>query len=196
LKTNEHTKQLNLVITKHGEPAITVDNLEVAQFIYLLLNNEKIRDVIDTIGKKAVLILGCFTEKRKVILDAIRDELRERDYLPILFDFEKPTSKDLTETVSTLAHMARFIIVDLTEPRSVPHELATIVPTLSVPVQPLLLENSTGEYALFRDLRKFHWVLSVHRYKNLDDLLESFGNKVVFPAEEKAKEILERKQYR
>jgi hypothetical protein len=35
-----------------GEPAITVDSLEVAQFFYLLLNNTKIRDVIETIGKK------------------------------------------------------------------------------------------------------------------------------------------------
>src|SRR5437762_1241281 len=41
-------KQENLVITHSGEPAIAVDNLEVAQFIYLLLNNPKIRDVIDT----------------------------------------------------------------------------------------------------------------------------------------------------
>jgi hypothetical protein len=32
--------------------------LEVAQFIYLLLHNEKIREVIDTIGKKGVLILN------------------------------------------------------------------------------------------------------------------------------------------
>jgi hypothetical protein len=47
--------QSNLVIT-HGseEPAIQVDNLEVAQFVYLLQNNKKIREVIGTIGKKAV----------------------------------------------------------------------------------------------------------------------------------------------
>src|SRR5215831_1472745 len=49
----EGDKQQNLVITAWNEPAITVDNIEVAQFVYLLLHNEKIRDVIDTIGKKA-----------------------------------------------------------------------------------------------------------------------------------------------
>jgi uncharacterized protein YjbI with pentapeptide repeats len=58
LTLSEDTKQQNLVITGAGEPEITVDNIEVAQFIYLLLHNEKIRDAIDTIGKKAVLILG------------------------------------------------------------------------------------------------------------------------------------------
>jgi hypothetical protein len=51
-------KQQYLVVTSYGEPEITVDNIEVAQFVYLLLHNEKIRDVIDTIGKKGVLLLG------------------------------------------------------------------------------------------------------------------------------------------
>src|SRR5436305_12152586 len=87
---------------------------------YLLLNNPKIRDVIDTIAKKAVLILGRFTPERKAVLDALREELRIHGYLPILFDFDKPGSQDLTETVSTLAHLSRFIIVDLTGPSSVP----------------------------------------------------------------------------
>jgi hypothetical protein len=42
-------KQQNLVITPENEPTVTVDNIEVAQFIYLMLNNQKVRDVIDTI---------------------------------------------------------------------------------------------------------------------------------------------------
>jgi hypothetical protein len=54
-------KQQNLIITHESEPEIIVDNIEVAQFIYLLLHNQKIRDVIDTITSKAVLILGRFT---------------------------------------------------------------------------------------------------------------------------------------
>ena len=118
--TLEKTTQLNLIITRQDEPLITVDNLEVAQFIYLLLNNQKIRDVIDTIAKKVVLILGRFTPERKVILDTLRDELRKQNYLPVLFDFEKPASRDTTETVRTLAHLARFIIADLTDPGSIP----------------------------------------------------------------------------
>ena len=39
---------------------------------YLLLNNEEIRHVIDTITSKVVLILGRFMPERKAILDAIR----------------------------------------------------------------------------------------------------------------------------
>jgi hypothetical protein len=33
-----------LIITRADEPAISVDNIEVAQFIYLLLHNKKIRE--------------------------------------------------------------------------------------------------------------------------------------------------------
>ena len=55
----------------------------------MLLHNEKIRHVIDTITSKAVLILGRFTRERKAVLDALREELRKRNYLPILFDFEQ-----------------------------------------------------------------------------------------------------------
>jgi len=180
--------QSNLIITPPDEPVITVDNLEVAQFIYLLLHNEKIRDVIDTISRKVVLILGRFGE-HKAVLDAICNELRKNDYLPVLFDFEKPTNRDMTETVRTLAHLARFIIADITEPRSIPQELQAIVPHLAVPVQPLLLEGSTGEYAMFQDLSKYQWVLPIHEYKDLNYLLDSLGEKVIAPAEAKAQEL-------
>ncbi len=192
------TKQLNLLITPNriGVPTITVDNLKVAQFIYLLLNNREIRDVIDTITSKVVLILGRFTDERKKVLDAIRDELRKRNYTPVLFDFEKPANRDLTETVSTLAHLARFIIVDLTDPSSAPHEVATIIPQCIVPVQPLLLQDNARprhEYAMFHDLRtRYHWVLPTYQYENITDLLASLKENVIVPAEQKAQELEKR----
>jgi hypothetical protein len=65
------------VISRRDEPSITVDQIEVAQFIYLLLHNNKIRKVIDTITSKVVLILGRFAPDRKRVLDAMRNELRE-----------------------------------------------------------------------------------------------------------------------
>ncbi len=188
----ERAIQSNLVITPEYESPIQVDNLEVAQFIYLLLNNERIRSVIDTITSKVVLILGRFTPDRKVVLDAIRDELRKRDYLPVLFDFEKPASKDLTGTISTLANMARFIIADLTHPSSVPHELATVVPGTVVPLQTIILEGQR-EYAMFPDLmRRHHWVLEPHQYKSKELLIAQLSERVIAPAEAKAKELAQK----
>lgn len=60
LRTNSDTQQLNLVITKKNEPIVTVDDIEVAQFIYLLIRHEKLRNVINSVTKKGVLILGRF----------------------------------------------------------------------------------------------------------------------------------------
>jgi hypothetical protein len=189
----EEAKQQNLVITPADEPTVTVDNIEVAQFVYLLLHNEKIRDVIDTITSKVVLILGRFTDERKAVLDALRKELRKRDYLPILFDFNVPATRDITETVSLLARMARFIIADLTDPSSIPKELEAIVPGLAVPVQPLL-EGSSRPFAMFKDYWKYDWVLPIYRYEGLEALLATVAEKVIAPAEGKVKVLQERRR--
>jgi hypothetical protein len=173
----ERAKQQNLVITTESEPAITVDNIEVAQFIYLLLHNQKIRDVIDTITSKAVLILGRFTADRKEVLDALREELRKRNYLPILFDFEKPRSRDTDETITLLARMARFIVADISDAKAVLQELRGIVPDLpSVPVQPIILamQEEPGMFDFYRNRPSF---LPVHRYVSQEQLLADLGER-------------------
>jgi hypothetical protein len=99
--------------------------------------------------------------------------------LPVLFDFQKTDSKDFTGTVTTLANMARFIIADLTDPASVAHELAMIVPGTFVPVQTVLLEGQ-HEYAMFADLRRrHHWVLEPDRYESEHLLLAELNEKVI-----------------
>ena len=138
MKLSEGTKQQGLIITPAGEPAVTVDDLEVAQFVYLLLHNEKIRHVIDTVGKKGVLLLGRFTEGRIAVLERLRDELRKRGYLPIVFNFDKPETKDFTETVRLLAGLSKFVIADITNPKSAPLELQATVPEIMVPFQPII----------------------------------------------------------
>jgi uncharacterized protein YjbI with pentapeptide repeats len=185
----ERTKQQNLVITRDGEPEITVDNVEVAQFVYLLLHNEKIRDVVDTITSKAVLILGRFTDERKAVLDALRENLRGRNYLPILFDFDKPTSQTTDETITLLARMSRFVIADISDAKSVLQELRAIVPDLpSVPVQPIILamQEEPGMFDFYRNFRSF---LNVHRYASQEQLIADLGEKVIRPAELKVLDL-------
>jgi uncharacterized protein YjbI with pentapeptide repeats len=183
------TVQKDIIITPETQAMIRVDRLEVAQFIYLLLNNAEIRHVIDTVTSKAVLILGRFTAERMVILEALRDALRQRDYLPIIFDFEKPDARNLTETVSTLAHMARFVIADITDARSVPQELMAIVPQLpSVPVQPLLL-SSQHEYGMFDDFQSYPSMLPLFLYEDSQQLIDSLEPKLLVDMEKKLSEI-------
>ncbi len=182
------TIQTDLIISSSDAPTIAVDDLGVGHFIHLLLSNRNIRKVIDTITSQVVLILGCFTGERKVVLDALRDELRKRDYLPVMVDFENPSNRDFTATVSTLAHLARFVVADITAAKSVVRELMQIVPELpSLPVRPILLA-SEQEWGMFRDLRQYPWFLEPFLYEDRADLLGSLSDKVIGPAEAKLRE--------
>jgi len=170
-----------------------VDNLEVAQFIYLLLNNQKIRDVINTLAEKAVLILGRFTPERKAVLDAIQEALRQHGYLPIVFDFDRPTDRDFTETIMTLAGMCLFIIADITNPKSSPLELQATVPNYMVPFVPIIQEEEEP-FAMFKDLRgKFDWVLDLLTYDSTRHLISGLEEAVIKPALKKHDELLAKK---
>ena len=173
LTLNPATKQNGLVVTEFGQPEVTVDRIEVAQFVYLLLHNEKIRDVIGTIGRKGVLLLGRFTEDRMDVLDRLRAELRHRGFVPMVFNFDKPETKDFTDTVRLLAGMSHCVIVDITKPRSVPLELQAVVPDCMVPFVPIL-QKGEEPFAMFRDLWIKHraWVLEPIRYPSVDRLIE------------------------
>jgi hypothetical protein len=130
-----------------------------------------------------VLILGRFTDEPKAVLDALREELRKRNYLPIMFDFNVPATRDISETISLLARMARFVVADITNAKSIPMELVEIVPHLpSVPVQPLLLEGST-EYDMFEHLKRYPWVLETYVYPSPERLIANLAERVIGPAE-------------
>ena len=188
LIVNDVTKQQNLIITdrERGESVITVDNIKVAQLVYLLLENKEIRDVIDTIGKKAVLILGRFSDERKPVLDALRDELRKHDYLPIMFDFASSARQSTVETVTTLARMARFVIADLTDARSVLMELQAIVPDLPSVAVRLLIKKSEHEYGMLDFIRRYKSVIeNTYEYDNVEDVIASIKENIIGPAEAK-----------
>jgi uncharacterized protein YjbI with pentapeptide repeats len=190
LKGINTTKQQNLVITPPKEPKITVDNIEVAQFVYLLLNNAKIRDVIDTITSKAVLILGRFAPERKVILDTLRTELRSRGRTPILFDFSGPRSKNTTDTVKLLAQMVRYIIVDLSDPNSAPYELGVIsmLGLKTTPVVPIIMSNQKP-FPMLEDVLQERWSTKLITYRDLNDLRALLDGKLVSIAEAKVLEL-------
>jgi uncharacterized protein YjbI with pentapeptide repeats len=197
IELNRSTKQQNLIITERDEPKVIVDNIEVAQFVYLLLHNEKIRDVIDTVGKKGVLLLGRFTEGRIDVLERLRAELRERGYLPIVFNFDKPETKDFTETVRLLAGLSHFVIADITNPKSAPLELQATVPQIMVPFLPIIQEGEKP-FAMLEDLWIKHrdWVFEPLHYSSLDALAGALDEEIIGPAEARFDELIVRKAER
>lgn len=188
-----NTIQNDLIITPPKEPVITVDDLQIAQFIYLLINNRNIREAIDAISNKAVLILGNFSPDRIKVLEYIKDQLRLKNYLPILFNFDKPLNKDLTETVLTLAGLSKMVIADLTEQRSIPHELASIrsASIRSTVIAPIC-HTSHHEYGMFTDFKLEINYLEIQKYNILTDL-DGIINQIIIDTDKKREEIRDKR---
>ena len=186
----EFEEQKDLVITPSKTPMITVDNIKVAQFIHLILNNEEIRDVINTLTSKSVLILGRFSiPERKSILDALRNKLREYDLLPIVFDFDRPAAKDFTETINILARLSLFVIADITNPKSSPLELQATVPDYQIPFVPIVQEGEQP-FARMVDLqKKYDWVMDTLYYDSIEMLIKALKPAIIDPAIEKHNEL-------
>jgi uncharacterized protein YjbI with pentapeptide repeats len=186
----EFEEQKDLIITPSKTPNITVDNVKVAQFIHLILNNEEIRDVINILTSRSVLILGRFSiPERKSILDALRNKLREYDLLPIVFDLDRPTDKDFRQTIKILAGLSLFVIADITNPKSSPLELQATVPDYQIPFVPILQEGEQP-FAMMVDLqKKYNWVLDTLSYGSIEALIKALESAIIDPALEKHTEL-------
>jgi hypothetical protein len=123
----------------------------------------------------------------------VRDELRKRGYLPIVFNFDKPETKDFTETVRLLAGMSRFVIADITNPKSSPLELQATVPEIMVPFQPII-EQGDKPFAMLQDLWIKHrdWVFEPIEYSSVDRLVETMDAEIIGPAETRFNELVMR----
>ena len=62
---------------------------------------------------------------------------RNRGFVPIVFNFDKPETKGFTETVRLLAGLSHFVIADVTNPKSAQLELQATMPECMVPFQPI-----------------------------------------------------------
>ncbi len=145
------------------------------------------------IGQKGVLILGRFSKERKPVLDALREKLRTLNFLPIVFDFERPTERDFTETIMTLTGLSCFIIADITNPKSSPLELQATIPNFMIPFVPII-QDGEEPFSMFQDLsRKFDWILDTLVYDTPSNLIKGLERAVVKPALEMRDELLLKK---
>lgn len=184
----EGTEQSNLIITDKGQPTITVDNLEIAQFIYLLLEYKKLRDALNSVIDRGVLLLGRFRDGGLELLKAIAAQLREMQYLPMIFDFDRQDGRNLIETTMTLVGLSRFVIVDLSGP-SVPYELGRLVPNFRLPFVPIIEEGRKGQiFSIFPELLENDWVLPLIAFSSQENLMELLPSRIIEPAEKMCEE--------
>lgn len=143
LETSPEMKQSKLVIEKtydlysdfmqQGKVPMLVDDIELAQFVYYLSNHKKMRNAINILNDRGVLLLGGFKNGGLERLYAMREWFKHKGYMAMIFDFVRPDSLDLIETVITMAGLSKFIVVDLSGP-SVPAELDAILRAIERPV--------------------------------------------------------------
>jgi hypothetical protein len=84
--------------------------------------------------------------------------------------------------------MARFVVADISDAKSVLQELRAITDPPSVPVQPIILamQEEPGMFDFYRNFRSF---LNVHRYASQEQLIVELGEKVIRPAELKVLDL-------
>ena len=122
-------------------------------------------------------------------MDALRNKLREYNLLPIVFDFDRPTDKDFTETIKTLAGLSYFVIADITNPKSSPFELQATVPDYQIPFAPIIQEGEEP-FAMMVDLqKKYNWVLDTLSYSSIETLIEVLKPAIIDPAIAKHNEL-------
>ena len=181
----EFEEQRDLIITHRGKPAIAVDNIKVAQFINLILNNEDVRDAINMLTSKTVLILGRFASPgRKAVLAALKNGLREYNLLPIVFEFNRPLNHDIMETIKTLAGLSYFAIVDITnaEAAVLDMDVQAAISDYKIPFVPIL---QAGEQPFLKmsDLQqKYNWILDTVFYRSAEALIQALKPGIIDPA--------------
>lgn len=160
LRTCEDMQQSELVIERSyelysdiiagGQIPMMVDNIELAQFIHYLSNHKKMRDTINILNDKGVLLLGKFKEGGLERLYKIRDRLRALHFMPMIFDFDRPDGMNFTETVITMSGLSKIIIADLSG-GSVPHELKSILNNFKK--KPVIAFSEEKSYSMLKDLK-------------------------------------------
>jgi hypothetical protein len=127
------------------------------------------------------------------VLNRLRDELRKRDYVPIVFNFDKTETKDFTETVRLLAGLSKFVMADVTNPKSALLELQATVPEIMVPFQPII-EESQEPFAMLMGLWVKHrdWVFDPVYCFSVDALVASFDKEIIAPAEARFDDLVMR----
>ena len=201
----EFEKEDELVVTPLHVPSITVNNIYLAQLIYLLMNHVTMGDIINTLTSKSVLLLGDWrNQERTVISVVLRNKLLEYGLLPIVSDFDPPLDRNFIETtrlLRLLVGMSYFVIADVSDGTDTQSQLLGLASQFSVPIVPIIEAGKKPEVLLY--LEKY--LLGSHRdrgilldlieYESPETLLTDLKSRIVDPAIAKQNELrLKRKK--
>jgi hypothetical protein len=89
----------------------------------------------------------------------------------------------------TLASLSRFIIAEITDAKSIPRSFKRLSPTsCRLRYKPLFIVHNENMPCL-SILSVTPWVLPVHQYEAMEQLIAELPDKIVQPFEDKANEL-------
>jgi Pentapeptide repeats (8 copies) len=162
--------QTDLIITRSSdseqfalEPAITVDHIEAAQFLYLLFQNAYTPAIHSSLMRHIILIFGQFTPERKEAFKTILHNFWEQNYVPVFVDLMLFEDHTHTAMINALIGISSGILIDLSD---VPYR-DVMFPRRSIPIQPLLREGKVERdvFPMF-----YHQMLPLRRYDDTASL--------------------------
>jgi uncharacterized protein YjbI with pentapeptide repeats len=99
LQTSDEMKQSKLVIERtyelysdliqQGKVPMMVDDIELAQFVYFLSKHAKMRDTLNILNDRGVLLLGRFKDGGLDRLYSMREWFQHNGYMAMIFDFAR-----------------------------------------------------------------------------------------------------------
>jgi uncharacterized protein YjbI with pentapeptide repeats len=206
IKIDAATHQRDLIVERWVDPledivddtgavidvVVRINHLEAAHLLYLVTNN-KTNTIIDALTDRVVLVLGNFGLRRKAILNQIRFKLAGLGYAPVVFDFDI-VDRDLMDGVTVIAGLSRFVIADLTQPRSTPLESSLIASQFMIPFAPIIREGEQP-FSMFSSLQaKYPWVLPTWSYRNQNHLIRHLKSAVINPSEQMLSDLAGRRK--
>jgi hypothetical protein len=102
---------------------------------------------------------------------------------------------DFTETVELLPRLSKFVIADVTKPKSTPLELQATVPKIMIPFQPII-QQGAEPFAMLQDLwNKYRdWVFGLIVYSSVDNLVEKMDDEIITPMEKRSDDLKRRRK--
>ncbi|HET6386770.1 MAG TPA: pentapeptide repeat-containing protein [Armatimonadota bacterium] len=159
--------QEDLILDEGVGLPITVDTLETAQLLWLLLDGKRTREMLDQERSRFVLLMGKFGD-RPELLGALKKALRARGYSPVSLSIERPANLATAETIIALNHLARFVILDVTGIHNV-EEILSPPEMLSGQIHPVIQCAAVPD----ADLPAAPGHLNPLAYHSPEDLVES-----------------------
>lgn len=179
----QETTQQNLVISLPGTPAVLTDHLEVARFLELLSGRERLRDLIENISTRFVLLLGSFSATWERTCAA----LRAHGYHPVSVDGDKVVHRDVTQILAPLARLACLLITDQPETSDVVVQIRKLCPALPIISYQFLEELAGNEKVFSYQIQTLSAAALTQKQVSTAEPGEIFASKAAAVSEGKAK---------